>query len=248
MEEIKSKDQLKSGTAFVRESSGAYGTRHEIVANKNVTYDLVGRLVEATGLTRKAIIRILTGINKATFDQFKYNPEEFILKASQLINDQKATAIIEHITYSVLDDHYGTDIFTEPTIKGKLGINAMKANKHLYDHIIYDSTNERDFATELDTSNDVAVYVKLPDGFFISTPVGHYNPDWAIAFYEGNVKHIYFVAETKGSLDTLHFNHISPTEQAKIDCARKHFKAISNDSVVYDVVNSYTALMEKVMK
>lgn len=248
MEEIKSKDQLKSGTAFIRDSSGAYGTKHEIVANKNVTYDLVGRLVEATGLTRKAVIRILTGINKTTFDQFKYNPEEFILKASQIINDEKATAIIEHITYSVLDDHYGTDIFTEPTIRGKLGTNAMKANKHLYDHIIYDSTNERDFAAELDTSKDVAVYVKLPDGFFISTPVGHYNPDWAIAFYEGNVKHIYFVAETKGSLDTLHFNHISPTEQAKIDCARKHFKAISNDSVVYDVVNSYTALMEKVMK
>lgn len=144
--------------------------------NKNVTNDLVGRLVEATGLTRKAIIRILTGINKATFDQFKYNPEEFIIKALQLINDQKATAIIEDITYNVLEDHYETDIFTEPTIMGKLGTNAMKANEHLNDHIIYDSTNERDFAAELDTSKDVAVYMKLSDSFFISTPVGHYNP------------------------------------------------------------------------
>jgi type III restriction enzyme len=124
----------------------------------------------------------------------------------------------------------------------------MKAKKHLYDHIVYDSTNEREFATELDISRDVAVYVKLPDGFYISTPVGHYNPDWAIAFYEGKVKHIYFVAETKGSLDTLHFNHITPTEQAKIDCARKHFQAISDGSVVYDVVDNYTSLMEKVMK
>ena len=245
MQEIKSKEQLKSGQAFVKEQSDVFGSKTAIVASKSVTYDLVGRLVEATGLTRKAVIQILTGINKATFDQFKYNPEEFILKAAQLINDEKATAIIEHITYSVMDDHYGTDVFTEPTIKGKLGENAMKAKKHLYDHIIYDSTNERDFATQLDTSSDVAVYVKLPDGFYISTPVGHYNPDWAIAFYEGNVKHIYFVAETKGSMSSMQLRLI---EESKIHCAREHFKAISSDNVVYDVVDSYTSLMEKVMK
>lgn len=165
-----------------------------------------------------------------------------------MINDEKATAIIQHITYNVLDEHYDTDIFTEPTIKGKLGTNAMKAQRHLYDHIVYDSTNERDFATDLDTNTDVAVYVKLPDSFYIATPVGHYNPDWAIAFYEGSVKHIYFVAETKGTLDSMHFNHITPVEQAKIDCARVHFKAISDGNVVYDVVDSYQTLIEKVMK
>lgn len=99
-----------------------------------------------------------------------------------------------------MDERYGTEVFTDPTIRGKLGVNAMKAKKHLYDHVVFDSTNERDFAAELDTNTDVAVYVKLPDGFYISTPVGHYNPDWAIAFYEGKVKHIYFVAETKGSM------------------------------------------------
>lgn len=242
---IQSKEQLRSGAAFVRESSSTFGIKQAIVASKSVTYDLVGRIVESTGLTRKAAIQILTGINKATFDQFKYNPEEFILKASQLINDEKATAIIEHITYSVMDDHYGMDVFTEPTIKGKLGTNAMKAKKHLYDHIVYDSTNERDFATELDTNTDVAVYVKLPDGFYISTPVGHYNPDWAIAFYEGSVKHIYFVAETKGSMSSMQLRLI---EESKIHCAREHFKAISSDNVVYDVVDSYKSLMEKVMK
>lgn len=245
MVEIQSKEQLRSGVAFVRDSSFTIGTKQAIVASKSVTYDLVGRIVESTELTRKAVIQILTGINKATFDQFKYNPEEFILKASQLINDEKATTIIEHITYSVMDDHYGTDVFTEPTIKGKLGTNAMKAKKHLYDHIVYDSTNERDFATELDTNTDVAVYVKLPDGFYISTPVGHYNPDWAIAFYEGSVKHIYFVAETKGSMSSMQLRLI---EESKIHCAREHFKAISSDSVVYDVVDSYKSLMEKVMK
>ena len=245
MGEIKSKEQLKSGQAFVLETSSISGTKQDIVASNSVPYDLVGRLVESTGLTRKDVIRILTGIDKTTFDQFKYNPEEFILKASQLINDEKATSIIEHITYSVMDDHYDTDVFTEPTIKGKLGTNAMKAKKHLYDHIVYDSTNERDFATKLDTSTDVAVYVKLPDGFYISTPVGHYNPDWAIAFYEGSVKHIYFVAETKGSMSSMQLRLI---EKSKIHCAREHFKAISSDKVVYDVVDSYKSLMEKVMK
>ena len=245
MVEIQSKEQLRSGAAFVRESSSTFGIKQAIVASKSVTYDLVGRIVESTGLTRKAVIQILIGINKATFDQFKYNPEEFILKASQLINDEKATAIIEHITYSVMDDRYGTDVFTEPTIKGKLGTNAMKAKKHLYDHIVYDSTNERDFATELDTNTDMAVYVKLPDGFYISTPVGHYNPDWAIAFFEGSVKHIYFVAETKGSMSSMQLRLI---EESKIHCAREHFKAISSDNVVYDVVDSYKSLMEKVMK
>ena len=217
----------------------------EISVNKGVKYDLVGKLVDETGLTRKAIIQIMTGIEKGTFDQFRHNPEEFIIKAAALINDEKATAIIEHITYDVMDARYDTDIFTGPTIKGKLGTNAMKANKHLYDHIVYDSTNEKAFAEKLDTSNDVAVYVKLPDGFYISTPVGHYNPDWAIAFYEGNVKHIYFVAETKGSMSSMQLRLI---EEAKIHCAREHFKAISGENVVYDVVDSYTSLMEKVMK
>lgn len=245
MVEIQSRDQLRSGAAFVRTSSSTIRTKQTIVASKSVTYDLVGRIVESTGLTRKAVIQILTGINKATFDQFKYNPEEFILKASQLINDEKATAIIEHITYSVMDDHYGTDVLTEPTIKGKLGTNAMKVKKHLYDHIVYDSTNERDFATELDTNTDVAVYVKLPDGFYISTPVGHYNPDWAIAFYEGSVKHIYFVAETKGSMSSMQLRLI---EKSKIRCAQEHFKAISSGNVVYAVVDSFKSLMEKVMK
>ena len=243
LETIDSKEALESGTAFAKEESGHYGIT--AAANSNVKYDLVGKLVDETGLTRKAIIAILQGIQPAVFNQFKDNPEEFISKAAQLINDQKATAIIEHITYDMLDEQYGTDIFTEPTIKGRLGVNAMKANKHLYDHIVYDSTNERDFATDLDTNTDVAVYVKLPDGFYISTPVGKYNPDWAIAFYEGNVKHIYFVAETKGSMNSMQLRLI---EESKIHCAREHFKAISGGNVVYDVVDSYTSLMEKVMK
>ena len=245
MDNIASKEALASGSSFVKESSEVHNAGTKIAVNSSVKYDLIGKLVDATGLTRKAIIQILTGIEKAVFDQFKDNPEEFIIKAGSLINDEKATAIIEHITYDVLDEKYDTDVFTAPTIKGKLGVNAIKANKHLYDHIVYDSTNEKAFAESLDVSTDVAVYVKLPDGFYISTPVGHYNPDWAIAFYENNIKHIYFVAETKGSMNSMQLRLI---EESKIHCAREHFKAISSGNVVYDVVDSYQSLLEKVMK
>ena len=243
MDTIKSKEELLSGISFVKEEFASYGVT--MAANSNVKYDLIGKLVDETGLTRKALVAILKGIQPSIFNQFRDNPEEFIVKAAALINDEKATAVIEHITYDVLDDHYGTDIFTDPTIKGRLGINAMKAKKHLYDHIVYDSARERDFAAELDVNTNVAVYVKLPDGFYIATPVGHYNPDWAIAFYKGSVKHIYFVAETKGSMRSMQWRTI---EQSKIHCAKEHFKAISGDNIVYDVVDSYKSLLTKVMR
>ena len=245
MNEIRSKEALLEGASFVKEKSGTYDAARRIRASGSVKYDLVGKLVAETGLTRKTVVDILVGIEKPVFDQFKDNPEAFIIKAADLINDEKATAIVQHITYNMLDERYDTAIFTEPTIKGRLDVNVMKARRHLYDHIAYDSTNERDFAADLDTNTDVAVYVKLPDSFYISTPVGRYNPDWAIAFYEGSVKHIYFVAETKGSMRSMQLRLI---EDSKIHCAREHFKAISNGNVVYDVVDSYETLLNKVMK
>ncbi|MDE6069144.1 MAG: restriction endonuclease subunit R, partial [Treponemataceae bacterium] len=240
---IKSKDSLNDGTAFSKSETDSYRTSAAAVTT--VRYDLIGKLVAATGLTRKTVAAVLKGIQKAVFDQFKDNPEEFIIKAAAIINDEKASAVIEHITYNILEERYDNDIFTDSEIKGKLGVNAMKTQKHLYDHVVYDSENERQFAGELDTDKNVAVYVKLPNGFYISTPVGHYNPDWAIAFYEGTVKHIYFVAETKGSMSSMQLRLI---EQSKIHCAREHFKAISGDNAVYDVVDSYKALMDKVMR
>ena len=245
MEKISSKDALTSGTAFNRVSISNQDLNTKIHASASVKYDLIGKLVSETGLTRKNIVQIMTQIDKSVFEQYKDNPEEFIIKAAQIINDEKATAVIQHITYNVLDERYDTDIFTEPTVKGKMGINAMKSNKHLYDHIIYDSDNERTFAEKLDTDKNVAVYVKLPNGFYISTPVGRYNPDWAIAFYEGSVKHIYFIAETKGSMNSMQLRLV---EESKIHCAREHFKAISNGNVVYDVVDSYQSLLEIVTK
>ena len=241
MNKISSKDDLINGMAFRRTAISNQDSDTKIHVDNNVKYDLVGKLVNETELTRKNIVDILTGIEKSVFDQFKDNPEEFIIKTAQIINAEKAKAVIEHIKYNVLDKKYSTDIFTETTIKGKLNVNAMKAEKHLYDYIVYDSKNEREFAEKLDKeNNDVAVYVKLPSRFYISTPVGKYNPDWAIAFNEGSAKHIYFVAETKGSMDSMQLRQI---EESKIHCAREHFQAISNGNVTYDVVDSYDSLI-----
>lgn len=243
MKDIKSKEELEQGTAFKKKESKTI-TRNTVVGS-SVKYDLIGKLVDETGLTRKSLIDILKGIREDVFNKFKTNPEEFIIKVGKLINDEKATSIIQHITYDVLEEKYDTNIFTQAFIKGRLGVNAMKANKHLFDNIVYDSTNEKSFAENLDTNADVAVYVKLPNSFYISTPVGKYNPDWAIAFYEDTVKHIYFVAETKGSMESIQLRKI---EESKIHCAKEHFKAISKGNVVYDVVDSYSSLLSKVMK
>lgn len=244
---IESKAQLQAGEAFVRadmvrEEASSY---LEMKASSSVRYDLVGKVVSETGLTRKAVASILVGIEKSIFDQFGNNPEEFILRAANIINEQKATAIIEHITYDKLTSEFNTNIFTEPDLKkGALGVNAIEAKRHLYDYVIYDSTNERDFANQLEThSQEVEVYVKLPKGFYINTPVGKYNPDWAIAFYEGKVKHIYFVAETKGDMSSMELREI---EKAKAHCAREHFRAISGENIKYDVVSSYDKLWELV--
>lgn len=238
MESIKSKESLVAGEDFKKTSSD--DKEVDSMVNANVKYDLIGQIVEQTGLTRHSVSQILRGIAKTTFDQFKINPEEFIIKCSNLINEQKATVIIEHISYNKLDESYSTDIFTEPTLKGKLEVNAMKTSKHLYDHLIYDSTNERKFAENLDAKENVAVYIKLPNGFYINTPVGKYNPDWAIAFEEGSVKHVYFVAETKGSMSSM---DIRKVEKLKEYCAREHFKKISDNTVKYDIVSNFEELL-----
>ncbi len=241
LEKIESREKLIEGTAFTK---GEFNEK-EIYVKTSVKYDLLGKLVYSTGLRRQDIAEILNGIKPETFKKFSENPEEFIIRASNLINDEKATVIVQHIKYEKLPELYSTDIFAKPEIKGKLNSNAMKVNKHLYDYLIYDSDNERKFASNLDNDSKVALYVKLPKGFYISTPIGRYTPDWAIAFYEGQVKHIYFVAETKGSMSSLQLREI---ENSKIECAKKHFEAISGNNVFYDVVDNYDELLNKVLK
>ena len=239
MENISSKDELLQGQAFREESSSINDGKNFV--KFNVSYDLVGKIVDETGLTRRAIVEILKNIRLDKFEMFKYNPEKFIAKVSQIINNQKASEIIQHISYNKLDNTFDTDIFTLNSIKGNLNENAIKVKKHLYDYLVYDSKIEKEFAESLDTSEEVFMYVKLPSGFYISTPVGKYNPDWAIVFNNKNVKHIYFVAETKGNVESMELRNI---EKAKIDCAKQHFNAISSGSIRYDVVNSYEKLME----
>ena len=233
-------DDVKQGESFeIRETKTE---SHKNSIHSAVKYDLIGKLAEESQLTRSTIASILQGINVAVFSQYKTNPEDFIAKAARLINEQKATVIIEKLSYDSVGETYGIDIFTQEKPKEDFS-KAIKVERHIYDYVFTDSKNERTFVSELDTSAEVIVYAKLPKGFFIPTPVGNYNPDWAIAFHEGKVKHIYFIAETKGSMSSMELRKI---EDCKIECARKFFTKITSDQVKYDVVDSYGKLMELV--
>lgn len=245
LNKIGSKKQLEAGNAM-KITSSETKTIHELVG-ANVKYDLIGKLVEDTQLTRHAIVTILQKISPITFNQFKANPEEFIIKAGNIINECKAIAVIEHVKYHKLDKQYESDIFSNATLKGKLGVNALESQKSLYDLVVVDSAGiEMNFAKDLEKESDVVVYTKLPGGFYINTPVGHYNPDWAIVFKEGtDIKHIYFVAETKGSLSET---QLRESERSKIECARRHFNAIGESSVSYDVVTNYADLRNIITK
>ncbi len=248
LESIRDKESLLAGTAM---TAGKVRTIHvnEAVGD-NVKYDLVGRLVESSGLTRKAIVEILTGIKPGTFHQFKLNPEEFIIKVGKIIEEVKAIAVIKHIEYHKLDDTFDESIFTESTIRGKLGENAIESVKSLYDLVVVDSVGtEKPFAEQLERQEDVEVYTKLPRGFYINTPMGHYNPDWAIVFREGSVKHIYFVAETKGKTDLeVKSANLRGVEDSKIECARRHFASFSGENIKFGVVSSYGELSQLITK
>lgn len=238
-------DELKQGQGFKLQVTETATEDYSV--HSSVKYDLLGKLSEATKLTRRTIAGILQNIQPVVFDQFKLNPEQFISEAARLINEQKATAVIEHLTYNTLEETYNVDIFTREQGKIELSKAGEQLNKHVFDYVVTDSDVERRFVTELDTSAEVVVYAKLPRGFTIPTPVGDYNPDWAISFKEGAVKHIYFVAETKGSMSSMQLRAI---EDAKISCARKFFATLSeqvvSDKVKYDVVTNYEQLRQLV--
>ena len=244
LEQIYSKEELEAGQAM------QVGTTRNVKVNEavasGVRYDLLGELVQRTGLKRSTIAAILQRIKPETFGMYRTNPEEFIIRAGNIINERKASAVIEHIAYHKMDQQYEADIFSEQELRGRIGIDAIRSDKSLYDLVVVDSQGvEKHFAEELEQQEMVEVYTKLPRGFYISTPMGKYNPDWAIAFREGSVKHIYFVVETKGSEDVTQLREV---EQNKIECARRHFASISDSTVKFDVVSSYSTLYNKVMK
>lgn len=234
-------EEIKKGESF-----NIAKTRTRVLKysrSNGITYDLVGKIAKGTTLTRKTTANILKAMDLGKLEMFKNNPEEFITKVIRLIKEQKATMIVDHIQYDTIEGGYDSDIFTAEKSKERFD-KAFKAEKAIQDYIFTDGiaekSTERKFAEALDNSEEVCVYAKLPKGFAIPTPVGHYSPDWAIAFYEGTVKHIYFIAETKGSMDSLNFRKI---EEAKINCAKKLFCKLSNGNVTFDHVDSYESLM-----
>jgi type III restriction enzyme len=209
------------------------------IASSTIKYDLIGKIATGTTLTRRTIVKILQGIKPAKFMYYQANPEEFINKVINLINEQKAALTVEHITYNVTEGTYDSNIFIAEKNKAEIK-NAVEANKHVQDYVFFDSEVEKKFAEEIDIADEVCVYAKLPRGFNIPTPMGNYNPDWAIAFNEGTVKHIYFIAETKGTLSSL---ELRPLEKAKIDCAKKLFNGLSTNQVKYHEVTDYQQLL-----
>lgn len=237
-------EDLAAGVGFTVSSTSTHA--ESVSAASQVKYDLLGEITEKTQLTRRTAGAVLGRVKPATFAKYRQNPEHFITEAARLINEQKATVIVQHLTYDTLAERHETAIFTANQTRQDFAKAGEKLKKHIYDYVVTDSKGERAFVTELDTSNEVVVYAKLPRGFFIPTPVGDYNPDWAIAFQEGAVRHVYFVAETKGSLSSMQLRGV---EEAKIQCARKFFAELNrkhDENVTYDVVTDYSQLMQLV--
>lgn len=230
-------DDMKHGDMMRQQESTTEKLKTDIVSN--VRYDLLGKISSATRLTRKTVATILSKIRPPKFDMYKMNPEEFIRKVTRLILEQKATIIVEHISYNRIDGKFDSDIFTQEK-HGTID-RAFEGKKSIVDYVFTDSEGERKFVGQIDTAKEVAVYAKLPKGFHIPTPVGNYSPDWAIAFQEGEVKHIYFVAETKGSMSSMDLREI---EKGKIACAEKLFAQISTSNVKYGKVDSFETLMD----
>ena len=230
-------DDMKHGEMMRQRESATEKLKTDIVSN--VRYDLLGKISSATRLTRKTVATILSKIRPPKFDMYKANPEEFIRKVTRLILEQKATIIVEHISYNRIDGKFDSDIFTQEK-HGTID-RAFEGKKSIVDYVFTDSEGERKFVGQIDTAKEVAVYAKLPKGFHIPTPVGNYSPDWAIAFQEGEVKHIYFVAETKGSMSSMDLREI---EKGKIACAEKLFAQISTSNVKYGKVDSFETLMD----
>nr|WP_315424666.1 DEAD/DEAH box helicase family protein [uncultured Pedobacter sp.] len=232
-----SKEDLKEGTAFNVTKTDPKKLSSDLYTE--ASYDIVGEIEIVTNLKRSTIVSILKKINREKFLMLRKNPEEFIAKCAKLINETKASLIINNIAY-----HKTTDAFDAKTIFTNAG-NVLRTNevlqKHIYDFLATDSKIEKEFTKNLEEAVDVIVYAKLPKGFYIPTPVANYSPDWAIVLDSEKIKHIYFVAETKGSDDV---NDLRGVEQLKIHCAKEHFKSISDGAVKFDVISNYSKLLD----
>ena len=244
-------EQLKTGQAFQVAETQREEYNHSV--HSQVKYDLLGKISESTKLKRSTVAAILKDIQSAVFEQFRHNPEDFISQAAHLINEQKASMVVEHLAYNLLEDKFDTSIFTASQTKQDFSNAGQPLKKHIYDYLVTDSDIEKKFVLGdpkveeqggLELAKEVTVYAKLPKGFFIPTPVGNYNPDWAIAFEEDTVKHVFFVAETKGSMSSL---QLKGMEEAKIECAKRFFDKLNAEmatkNVTYNVVDNFKSLM-----
>ena len=231
------REQMQEGSLIVE--SQRQNVKLQSDAYTNTTYDIVGEIEALTNLTRRTIVDILKAINAQKFLLVRKNPEEFIAKCSKLINEVKASLIINNIVYHKTEErHDAKTVFTND--KSALRDSEL-LKKHIYDYLTSDSKIEADFAKDLESSVEVIVYAKLPKNFYIPTPIANYSPDWAIVFDKEKVRHIYFVAETKGSDFDMDLRGI---EQLKIHCAEKHFHSISGGLVKFSKVTSYDKLLD----
>lgn len=237
--------ELEQKTSFVSPSHTTNVLKN--AHDSSLKYDLLHELTQRTSLTRRTVAAILSRINMMKYRKFRDNPEEFISKVARLINEQKAGLIIEGVTYNTTNEVFDKEIFTAECHRVALS-KVFPALHAVTDYVVTDGTAEqsveRKFVENLDKADEVAVYAKLPRGFYIPTPVGKYSPDWAIAFKEGKIKYVYFIAETKGTNEST---ELKSMEQAKIKCAEKLFEKLSNGEVHYGQVKDYKSLMDIVL-
>ena len=201
--------------------------------------DFIRRLQDATQLLRKTIIEIIA--ESGRLSEFYLNPEQFIKQVSKILLAVKKENLTDGIKYQKVDEYYEQDfIFNDEELYGYSDRNILEvdSNKNIYDHVIYDSSVERDFAIDAENDDDVLLYAKLPSTFKIDTPIGAYNPDWALVLNTEDGEKFYFVAETKG---TENINDLKGSEKKKILCGRKHFEVIDNE-IKYEVVKELMSL------
>lgn len=207
---------------------------------EQMTYpDFIRRLQDTTGLLRKTIIDIVGKSNR--LKEFYINPEEWIKQVSKILLAVKKENLTDGIKYEKSNEYYEQDfIFNDEGLYGYKDRNVIEANsdRSLYDHTIYDSDIEKNFAIEADNDDDVVLYAKLPSRFKIDTPIGDYNPDWVLVLNTDDGEKLYFVAETKG---TENINDLKGTEKKKILCGRKHFEVIDT-GIKYEVVKELKGL------
>ena len=232
-----SAEEMAAGSLLMEESREYNKLKND--PYHNTVYDIVGEIENRTHLTRRTIVDILKTIHPQKFVLLRKNPEEFIAKVSKLINEVKASLIINNIVYHKTDaKHDSRTVFANSKEAMR---NSELLQKHIYDFLTSDSNIEKEFALALENSTEVLVYAKLPKSFYVPTPVANYSPDWAIVFDKEKHKEVYFVAETKGSISDLDLRGI---EYLKMHCAEQHFAEVSNKEVHFKKIATYDELRE----